>query len=183
MYAKEFKNSDLATFERVTLDITNPTMATYGGRQNDVEQLLAQGLIPDIGTYYRVKEGAPVSTTYEKVLDESNLMQKENDDLMDGIECPVLFTDNHDMHIQYHTSLTNNPETRRNNQQLQLILAHIEQHQQFKMQQMQAQQPQQGMPGQPPQGAPQGQPTQGPPPGAGPNAPSPAQPAQPGASL
>jgi len=185
MYAQEFKNSDLTTFERVTLDITNPTMATYGGRQNDVEQLLAQGLIPDIGTYFRVKEGAPVSTTYEMVLDESNLIQKENDDLMDGIECPVLFTDNHKMHIMHHQALLNNPEIRRNGQAIQIILGHIEQHKQLEMQAMQGQMPPQGAPGQPPPpGAPQGQPTEGPPPG-GPDqaAASPAQPAKPQVSF
>jgi len=179
MYAQEFKNSDLSTFERVTLDVTNPTMATYGGRQNDVEQLLAQGLIKDIGTYFRVKDGAPVSTTYETVLDESNLIQKENDDLMDGMECPVLFTDNHQMHIAHHQALLNNPEIRRNGQALQIILNHVEQHQQFMQQQM----PQgpQGAPGQPPPGGqpPSGQPTGGP----GPSDPTqgpgtPAQPAQ-----
>lgn len=135
-YVQEFKNSDLASFERVTLDITNPTMATYGGRQNDVEQLLAAGLIQDLGTYFRVKEGAPVSATYETVLDESNLIQKENDDLLEGVECPVLFTDNHQMHIAHHKSLLNNPEIRRNGQMVQLILAHIEQHNQLMMQQM-----------------------------------------------
>lgn len=183
MYAQEFKNSDLATFDRVTLDVTNPTMATYGGRQNDAEQLLAQGLISDIGTFFRIKEGAPVSTAYEMVLDESNLIQKENDDLMDGVECPVLFTDNHKMHIAHHQALLNNPEIRRNGQALQIILNHVEQHQQLMQQQMMGQAPQ-GAPGQapPPPGAPQGQPTEGPPPG-GPEqaAASPAQPAQPGA--
>lgn len=176
-YAHEFKNSDLASFERVTLDITNPTMATYGGRQNDVEQLLAAGLIQDIGTYFRVKDGAPVSTTYESVVDESNLMQKENDDMLEGMECPVLFTDNHQMHIQQHKALLNNPEIRRNGQMVQLILMHIEQHNQMMMQQMPP-----PMPGQPqPGGAPQA--TGGQPPGQAPQGPSPAQPAKPGATL
>lgn len=176
-YAQEFKNSDLASFERVTLDITNPTMATYGGRQNDVEQLLAAGLIQDIGTYFRVKDGAPVSTTYETVVDESNLIQKENDDLLEGQECPVLFTDNHQMHIQHHKALLNNPEIRRNGQMVNLILTHIEQHNQMMMQQMMPP----PMPGQPQQGSPQA--TGGPAPTQPPQGPAPAQPAKPGATF
>jgi len=176
-YAQEFKNSDLAAFERITLDITNPTMATYGGRQNDAEQLLAAGLIQDIGTYYRVKDGAPVNTIYNTAVDESNLIQKENDDLSQGIPCPVLFTDSHDMHILQHKSLLSDPERRRNGQLVQAVLDHISQHEQLKMAQMQPMMPPQGVPGAAPQS------TQGPAPGQEPSGAAPAQPAQPAASF
>ncbi len=173
MYAQEFKSSDLASFDRITLDITNPTSATYGGRQNDAEQLLAAGLISDIGTYFRVREGAPTKTLYEPVLDEQNLIQKENDDLILGMECPVLFTDTHQMHIQHHTALLFNPDIRRNGQSLEIILAHIEQHKQLEMA---------AMPPLPPPGQPQSQPQ--PSPQGGPaQASAPAKPATPGASF
>lgn len=136
-YVKEFKASDLSNFDKIKLDVTSPAMATYSGRLNDAELLLSRGLISDIGTYFQVKEGAPVKVTYEVALDEANLIRKENDDLMQGVDCPVLFTDKHPMHILHHTSLLNNPETRRNGQAVQIILNHIQQHQQLEMQQAQ----------------------------------------------
>jgi hypothetical protein len=63
----------------------------------------------------------------------------------------VLYTDNHALHIEKHKDILRNPEFRRNGN-IQEILNHMEQHEQFISQQQQAMMPQQPMqPGQPPQ--------------------------------
>jgi hypothetical protein len=150
-YLKEFKASDLREFERVSLEITNPLMATIAGRRDQAEILLSRGLIKDIGDYFMVLEGEPPKRLWNSELNESALIQKENDDLSKGIPCPVLYTDNHALHIEKHKDILRNPEFRRNGN-IQEILNHMEQHEQFISQQQQAMMPQQPMqPGQPEQ--------------------------------
>jgi hypothetical protein len=98
-----------------------------------------------------VLEGEPPKRLWNSELNESALIQKENDDLSKGIPCPVLYTDNHALHIEKHKDILRNPEFRRNGN-IQEILNHMEQHEQFISQQQQAMMPQQPMqPGQPPQ--------------------------------
>lgn len=146
-YLKEFKASDLREFDRVSLEITNPLMNTIAGRRDQAEILLNKGLIKDIGDYFMVLEGEPPKRLWNAELNESALIQKENDDLTKGIPCPVLYTDNHALHIEKHKDILRNPEIRRNGN-IQEILNHMEQHEQFISQQQQAMMPQQ--PEQPP---------------------------------
>lgn len=146
-YLKEFKASDLREFDRVSLEITNPLMSTIAGRRDQAEILLNKGLIKDIGDYFMVLEGEPPKRLWNAELNESALIQKENDDLTKGIPCPVLYTDNHALHIEKHKDILRNPEIRRNGN-IQEILNHMEQHEQFINQQQQAMMPQQ--PAQPP---------------------------------
>lgn len=150
-YLKEFKASDLREFDRVALEITNPLMSTIAGRRDQAETLLNKGLINDIGDYFMVLEGEPPKRLWNAEVNESALIQKENDDLSKGIQCPVLYTDNHALHIEKHKDLLRNPEIRRNGN-IQEILTHMEQHEQFITQQQQsmAPPPQPGQPGQPP---------------------------------
>jgi len=144
-YLKEFKASDLREFDRVSLEITNPLMNTIAGRRDQAEILLNKGLIKDIGDYFMVLEGEPPKRLWNAELNESALIQKENDDLTKGIPCPVLYTDNHALHIEKHKDILRNPEIRRNGN-IQEILNHMEQHEQFISQQQQAMMPQQPPP-------------------------------------
>ncbi len=179
VYAKEFKSEDLNAFKRITLDLVNPTMATYAGRLNDAQILMDRGLIKDIGTYYRVKEGAPVRTMYQTELEEANLIQKENDDLTQGIQCPVLFFDNHQAHIDQHKAPLYDPTARRQGASLQVILEHIQQHQQMMAQAQGGGMPQ-GAGGMPPDSQGSGNPVNSSiPPNNNPQPAAPASPAKP----
>jgi hypothetical protein len=135
-YAKEFKAEELKDFDRVFIELANPLMNTYSFRLQSASELLNRGIIKDVSEYFRVLAGAPEDVLYENQLDELMLIQKENDDLMKGLQCPVLISDNHPLHKQHHYSLLYDPEVRRNGQMLQLILDHIQQHEMFEMQMM-----------------------------------------------
>ncbi len=135
-YVREFKSSELADFERVKLDITNPIMNTISGRQNQAELLLNANKFQNLGDYFRVLEGQAPEAMYEGQMNEASLAQKENDDLLSGIPCPVLTFDDHVAHTEKHKDLLRNPEVRRNGRQVQMILEHIELHEQH-LQQMQ----------------------------------------------
>ena len=48
--------------------------------------------------------------------------------MQDGIDPPVLVTDNHPMHIQEHKQLLDSPEARNNPDLVVVVLAHIQNH-------------------------------------------------------
>jgi hypothetical protein len=52
----------------------------------------------------------------------------ENEMLLDGQNVPVLFTDNHVLHIQEHAAVASDPVIRTNPQQFALIAQHLNDH-------------------------------------------------------
>ncbi|WP_186648964.1 portal protein [Fluviispira vulneris] len=136
-YVKEFKSSELADFERVKLDIVNPIMNTISGRRDTAELALQHGLVKNLGEYFLVLEGQAPEQLYSSQLNESALAQKENDDLLAGIDCPVLTFDDHQAHIEKHKDLLRNPEIRRSSEHVAIILQHIAEHENHLQQQQQ----------------------------------------------
>ena len=133
--SKEYKRDALKNFEKVDIDLVNPLLNSYSFNLNSANELLSQGIITDPKTYFRVLEGDRTSIMYDDDLQEQMLVQLENDDMMEGQPCTVLFHDTHALHIQQHKKLLMNPELRRQLKPeiLQLILQHIEEHEQFNM--------------------------------------------------
>lgn len=175
---KDFKRDALKDFDRLEIELVNPLLNSYSFNLDSAEKLLAQGLIPDAKTYFRVLEGDRTSIMYDDDLSEQMLIQLENDDLMKGIPCQVLMDDDHKTHILHHKKLLANPKVRREMgpEVLQNILAHIAEHKNFEMQMMQP------IPGAPMEGGtPQG--PQGNLPQTEPQTAQPAQPAKPEVSL
>lgn len=177
---KKYNRDMLNSFDKYNIEITNPLLNSYSFNLNSAESLLAKGIITDPKTYFRVLEGDRTSILYDDDLQEEMLIQQENDDLIDNVPCSVIFYDNDDLHIMHHKSLLMNPNIRRNMnpETLQLILDHIQQHEQQKMQKnggMQQLSPS-NIPNSPEQGA-------LPPPENPPESAQPAQPAQPPVSL
>jgi hypothetical protein len=132
---KEFIGDDLKPIKRIIAKVSNPLMATAAGRLEVANQLMSQQMIPDPQSYFDVLEGAPESIMYSGIEDEQSLIQKENDDLREGLLVQALFFDSHDKHIMSHKSLTYDTEIRRNGEMLSAILAHIDEHEMLKAQQ------------------------------------------------
>jgi hypothetical protein len=65
--------------------------------------------------------------TQGPTLDLLNLAS-ENEMLQDGQSIPVLFTDNHVLHIQEHSSIASDPIVRSNPEQFGIIAKHIMEH-------------------------------------------------------
>jgi hypothetical protein len=98
--------------------------------------------------------------TQGKTMELLNLAS-ENELLGEGQQVPVLFTDNHVLHIQEHSALASDPLVRQDPQQFGIIAGHIQQHiemltnpayQNYRQLTMQPSLPAQGQPQQ--QGAP-----------------------------
>jgi len=191
--AKEFVGSDLQTISRVRCSIANPLMATAAGKLEIANNLLQTGQI-NPKKYFKILEGAPIESLFDKEINEQSYIQEENDELRkeDGEEVFAFAEDDHPVHIQEHKSLLDNIAVRKNQALSQKIRDHIGEHydlakntdallyqmiktgqipeailaQNMQMQMMQQQQQMMGPPPMPM--GPEGGPPQGPPPeGAG----------------
>lgn len=129
-FNKEFVGGDLDPILSVKINQMNPVMLTAAGRSDLADKLLQTGMIKSPQEYISVLEGEPVQKIYQTELSENDLVSSENDAMMDGEEVPVLSTDDHAAHIRCHSSLLNDPAIRKNNPNIQIILAHILEHRQ-----------------------------------------------------
>jgi hypothetical protein len=131
IYAKKYDQTKLGTIVGVKVQVGNPLTQTMSGRLELAEKLTANQLIKSPQDYLLILEGAPTRKLYATELSEDDLMQSENDSLQEGIEVPTLITDDHASHIRHHSKLLNDPMVRKNGKFNGIIMAHIEQHNQF----------------------------------------------------
>jgi hypothetical protein len=127
-YAKKFVGGDLKSIRRMKMSITNPLLLTIAGRTDIADKMLKTGLIKTPQQYFSLLEGASPQTIYKDELSESDLLEAENDELIDGKDVIALSTDDHAAHIRSHAALLNNPSVRRDNERVETILDHILEH-------------------------------------------------------
>lgn len=134
---------------RVTCEPVNPLSKTIGGRVEEAETLLNAGLITSAKQYMTVRTTGQLEPLYRIEQSLDNLLQQENEELMrNNPNVPVLVTDDHEAHIEWHLSLLNSPKVRMNSSILPTVLSHVQQHKDLMMQSQAPQQqvsvPQQG---------------------------------------
>lgn len=123
-----FTNNDISDISRVQVMVGNPLAKTTSGRLSIAQDLLQNKIINNPAEYLMVLEtGELEPLTQGPTLELLNL-QSENELLQEGQDVPVLFTDNHPLHIQEHTALASDPIVRQNPLQFQVIAQHIMQH-------------------------------------------------------
>ena len=64
----------------------------------------------------------------ESPVDQSNLIQQENERLIQGIEVPALVIDDHKEHILRHRTILNDIDIRMDDERASVIFAHIQEH-------------------------------------------------------
>jgi hypothetical protein len=125
---QSFSNKDIDSISRVQVQVGNPLSKTVSGRLSIAQDLLQNKIITNAAEYLMVLEtGELEPLTQGPTLDLLNLAS-ENEMLLDGTDIPVLFTDNHQLHIQEHASLASDPQIRTNPNQFGIIAKHIMQH-------------------------------------------------------
>lgn len=133
---KEFKGDDLSLINRVVVDMGNPLSRTTAGRVNIAEQLIQLGMIKNPQQYLEVLTTGRIEPIYESEVASLNLIRSENEKLSDGVPVIVLATDDHQNHIAEHLSILASPEIRERPEIVEVVLAHVQQHQLFLMPQM-----------------------------------------------
>jgi hypothetical protein len=127
-YSYEWSKESVQKIKKIKIVRSNPLMGTLAGRTEVAQQLLNTGMIKSPQQYFRIIEGAPTEELYAQELSETDLMASENEALRRGEPVRALATDDHAVHIQHHSILTNDLKIRMNDPMLQNILAHIEEH-------------------------------------------------------
>jgi hypothetical protein len=131
-YLVEFKGSDIADINRVIVDVGNPLARTTAGRVQMAEQLMQ--MKPDefsIQQYAQVINTGRIDGMMESPVDQSNLIQMENERLIQGISVPALVIDDHKEHILRHRTILNDIDIRMDDKRASVIYAHIQEHIEF----------------------------------------------------
>lgn len=127
-YMKEFVGDDLNSVSRVIVDVGNPISGTTAGRVEMAEQLLQMGLIKNPQEYIAVINTGNLDMMTEDTTSQINLIKNENERIINGEDVIALFTDNHKMHIQEHSSVLSDPEMRFDPELVKRTLDHINEH-------------------------------------------------------
>lgn len=127
-FSKNFVGKDLDPIKAIKITLQNPLTQTLSGRSDIAEKLMQGGMIKTTQDYLSIIEGAPLNQLYETELSENDLVQSENEALLEGSQVVALATDDHAVHIRKHAGLLNDPTVRLQNQRVQAILDHIEEH-------------------------------------------------------
>lgn len=164
---KMFMGKDLEPINNVVCDATSALSKTIAGKLSIADNLLKAGMVKTPEEYVTlIKTGQSEPTTRAPLM-ENILIQLENEELLQGINPPVIRIDTHAQHIAEHKGLLSSPQSRRDPKLTQAVLDHIAQHEQTQ-QMLQQNDPallaatgQQPLPFPPPPGPPPG-PPQGP---------------------
>ena len=131
-YLVEFKNTDIADINRVIVDVGNPLARTTAGRVQMAEQLMQMKADEfSIQQYAQVINTGRIDGMMESPIDQSNLIQAENERLMQGRDVPALVIDDHKEHILRHRTILNDIDIRMDEEKAAVIFKHIQEHIEF----------------------------------------------------
>jgi hypothetical protein len=108
------------------------THNTTAGRVQMAEQLMQ--MKPEefsIQQYAQVINTGRIDGMMESPIDQSNLIQQENERLIQGTPVPALVIDDHKEHILRHRTVLNDIDIRMDDQRSAAIYAHIQEHIEF----------------------------------------------------
>lgn len=129
-YMKQFSGADLSQVNRVMVDMGNPLTRTTAGKVNLADSLAERNMIDNPDQYIQVITTGRLEPVIESKQSQLLLIKGENEKLSDGIEQPVLATDNHMQHLLEHAVVTNDPEIRANPNSpvVAATLKHVQEH-------------------------------------------------------
>ena len=125
---EEFDKNDINAIGRVIVSIGNPLAKTTAGRAQMAEQLLQMGLVTNIKQYYQILNTGEIEDLYEGDFKELMNIKRENEFMMAGKPVTALYLDSHKEHIMEHKILISDPELRQNQQLVQNVMNHIQEH-------------------------------------------------------
>jgi len=131
-YLVEFKGSDIADINRVIVDVGNPLARTTAGRVQMAEQLMQ--MKPEefsIQQYAQVINTGRIDGMLESPVDQSNLIQLENERLLAGTPVKALIIDDHKEHILRHRTILNDIDIRLDEVRAKATYDHILEHIEF----------------------------------------------------
>lgn len=126
-YIKTFTADDLEGVQLSMVEMGNPVTKTAAGRTQLAENLLQQGVVKDAKGYLQVLSTGNLEPLLEGTEAENLLIKAEQEQLLQGIIPPVLWTDNHPRHIQAALDLLSTPDARENPTITNAVFSYINQ--------------------------------------------------------
>jgi hypothetical protein len=127
-FMREFTGNDLDKISRVVVDSGNPLARTTAGKLEMANNLLQQGLLKNAQEYIMVMKTGNLDVMLEHDLSELANIKAENERLSEGKPVQVVLTDDHVLHIKEHKAVIASPDARENQQVVQSVLQHIQEH-------------------------------------------------------
>lgn len=169
---QSFSQNDIDSISRVQVQSGNALSKTVSGRLSIAQDLLQNKIISTASEYLMVLETGELEPLTQGATEALLNLATENEMLLDGQDVPVLFTDDHALHVIEHAAVASDPLIRTNPQKFIPLAKHIQEHmamlsnpnyQNFRMLTGQPNLPPPGVPSAPGAGGPQPQvPGQGP---------------------
>jgi len=133
--------SDLSLVHSVYVEPVDPMSQTVAGREARAEKLMNAGQVSGY-EYLTVATTGQLEPLYKREMAELNYIRCENEKIQNGEYVEVLITDNHQIHINEHLTMTFDPDFRTKSQMpgspeekiMQICLEHIQKHRMFSMQ-------------------------------------------------
>ena len=126
-YVKSFAGSYFKGVDSVVVELGDTMGTTPTQRLDQANMLLQNGQI-SVSDWFEVKRTGALDTILETGSDPRLTMEEENDLLAQGINPPVVFTDNHIDHILSVARLLASPADRANPVLMQAASEHVAQH-------------------------------------------------------
>jgi hypothetical protein len=125
---RQWQGTDLHGVDQVICQIGSTALNTMAGRMQAAQDLTQRGLLTTPQQYLDVQRtGNLEAETDPQEMVELHI-REENEQLAQGNNPAVVFTDNDAMHLQWHMAVPAMPGVRDNPAALQAVYMHIEQH-------------------------------------------------------
>lgn len=127
-YIREFKSTSVKDIVRVTCEIGNALSQTAAGRQELATLWVNNGWIKNPQEMISVLETGNTDGLTEGTFDENICIRRENEEIREGINPPVMLTDKHAFHILQHMEVFSDPAVRYDPVITKAGLDHIQTH-------------------------------------------------------
>jgi hypothetical protein len=123
--ARRWTGADLAAIDSINVEMRAASTRTASGRQQRAEKWLAAGLIRTPQEYMEVEVTGSLTPLTDKPLAERALIERENEQLTDGVLVEGALTHNHPEHMNDHSTLLLDPDVLANPQARAAIEQHL----------------------------------------------------------
>jgi hypothetical protein len=125
-----YSGNSLDRVKRVQVEVGNPLSQNASGRLTIAKDLLQGQLVKTPEQYIQVLTSGKLEPLTRSVSDELLLIRGENEVMAVGDNPPVLYVDDHMLHVREHRSILANMEARKNAQIIEAVMTHIKEHEQ-----------------------------------------------------
>jgi len=127
-YLREWSAQNIDLLDRAVVKQTSAYSRTTSGKLDIANTLMEHGMIKDPEQYISVLKTGNLDVMTEAPRSRALLIRGENERLRNGEPVRMLITDPHQLHIQEHLTVLDDPDTRESPEITEIVLAHIREH-------------------------------------------------------